>query len=335
MEQSRRKETESAERVLKRILVKKFQSHTRTSIKLHPRVNVIVGDSMKGKTAILRGILLALDNSPSGAQYYSNHCDVPGTTVVKLVFHDTSVELQKRVNRTKDGKKKVLWQKYIIDGDDELEGFKSKVPKEVQEALDINKITFQTQLEQPFILAASGPQIARIINDITGLENVDEWQRTINTMVLRESGSIKDLQKAVKEEKTVLSKYKGLDDVGKLIKDYERLTESAADLEDRIEVLSEAVSELQTVDRRISILTQAKQELEELRKQQPSAKENQYEAVMEAALEYISAVKNIKAYKLKLGGLKKRYVETLRRLKRCPFCASKVKDVNHIIEHII
>lgn len=332
-----RKETQGEmkdERILKRLFFKRFQSYLSASLRFHPRVNVIVGTSMYGKTAILRALRLALFNEPAGAEYYPTFEDFPGITVVKVVANDHTVEIHKRVVANKDGEAKVDWQKYIIDDGEPLKGFKKSVPDEVKEALDIHEINFQKQLDPHFILSTSGPKIARIVNEITGLEKVDTWQSTLNTMIRAVSTQVRDLGKEIKKEKTELSKYDGLDKIAPLIEEYDSIVERTTKLEDEIEELTEAVSTLDGLDPKLEQLTEVRKELERYEINDLPAKIKQVDADIEACVGYLTFEGNIQVQEEKRLKHQKDYVALLKSLKRCPFCYSKTEDINHLLEHL-
>ena len=53
-------------RYIKRIILQNFQSHKYSVIELNEELNVIVGPSDSGKSAIIRGLKWALYNEPAG-----------------------------------------------------------------------------------------------------------------------------------------------------------------------------------------------------------------------------------------------------------------------------
>jgi AAA15 family ATPase/GTPase len=57
--------------LIEKIVIKNFQSHNRTVLKLHEGINGIIGRPNSGKTAIIRAILLLKNNRPSGFAYHN------------------------------------------------------------------------------------------------------------------------------------------------------------------------------------------------------------------------------------------------------------------------
>ena len=47
-----------------------FQSHLNTVIELHPGLNILVGESDQGKTAIIRALRWLFYNEPRGTGFY-------------------------------------------------------------------------------------------------------------------------------------------------------------------------------------------------------------------------------------------------------------------------
>jgi DNA repair ATPase RecN len=57
---------------MKNIKIQNFQSHKNTELNLHPNVNIIVGQSSSGKTAIFRAIEWLNTNRPLGTRFISH-----------------------------------------------------------------------------------------------------------------------------------------------------------------------------------------------------------------------------------------------------------------------
>lgn len=70
---------------IKKVIIENFQSHKYTELDFDEHLNVIVGPSDQGKSAIIRGIKWALFNEPSGNFFIregENDCSVT------IVFND-------------------------------------------------------------------------------------------------------------------------------------------------------------------------------------------------------------------------------------------------------
>jgi len=61
--------------VVEKITIKNFQSHEETELQFSSGVNVIVGSSDSGKSAILRALKWVVQNKPSGTAFFTEGSD--------------------------------------------------------------------------------------------------------------------------------------------------------------------------------------------------------------------------------------------------------------------
>lgn len=172
--------------MIKSIKLENFQSHKETKLNFHEGVNVIIGASDVGKTAILRALIWVKDNQPSGTEFQSHW---GGTTRV-------SVELAEghTVIRTRSSKENTYT---IIYPDGEKEVFKAfgqSVPEKVSSVLNLSEVNIQKQLDGPFLLSKSPSEVARFLNKIVRLDIIDEAQSNINSDIRRINSAKKDVE---------------------------------------------------------------------------------------------------------------------------------------------
>ncbi|MCG4583261.1 AAA family ATPase, partial [Anaerosalibacter bizertensis] len=161
---------------IKKVVLENFQSHKYTELEFDERLNVIVGPSDQGKSAIIRGIKWALFNEPSGNFFIregENDCSVT------IVFNDNT-----KIKRYKS-KSKNLYYLYNSENKEQIfEGFGTNVPKEIIEATNIrkvyldgkqtNSINISDQLEGPFLLSEKTATRANSIGRLVGVHIVDD-----------------------------------------------------------------------------------------------------------------------------------------------------------------
>lgn len=157
------------------VRLENFQSHVDTTIRFHQGLNVIVGQSDSGKTAILRAIRWALYNEPRGTEFMR----VGANFVRVTVAFDHGVTIIRERTSSKN--------RYIIrkEGEEDLilEGFGVHVPIEVIEAhgMDYLRIDQDTelmihlsqQLDGPFLLEQSNSVRAKTLGRISGAHYLD------------------------------------------------------------------------------------------------------------------------------------------------------------------
>ena len=149
---------------MKKIKIKGFQSHKSSELNLHPNVNIIVGQSSSGKTAIFRAIEWLNTNRPLGTRFISH-----GETQAEVTIDD--------VRGTKTDKGKTYYELANNRFDSG-----SNVPDLVTNALNINPINFQDQLSEHFLITSSPGEVARTFNRILNIEKVDEYVSKLSSL---------------------------------------------------------------------------------------------------------------------------------------------------------
>ena len=154
------------------IHLENFQSHEDTTLELDPGVNVIIGPSDSGKTAIVRALRWLVWNRPTGEAFRSSW---GGDTTVTIYLDKRMVSRVRTKNHNA----------YYID-DQVYEAFKADVPSDVVKLLNIDSINLQQQLDRPFLLDAHPSQVAQYLNEVAHLDVIDralgrltKWIRAI------------------------------------------------------------------------------------------------------------------------------------------------------------
>lgn len=158
-----------------RVVIENFQSHGRTEIHLTDGLNVFVGPSDSGKSAILRALRWLLYNQPRGSDFMrvgKDRCRVSLTLTDGItIIRERSSSNNRYILRNSDGEERVF------------EGFGGQVPLEVMEAHGMHPLKmdadwnlpaqFGTQLEEPFLLSETGGVKAKSIGRISGAHIID------------------------------------------------------------------------------------------------------------------------------------------------------------------
>lgn len=161
---------------IKRVILENFQSHKHSVVDFNEGLNVIVGPSDSGKSAIIRGIKWALYNEPSG-DYFIREGETECS--VTLEFNDNIV-LKRYRSKYKNT--------YILTDRDrneiKFEGFGSNVPQEIIDTVGIKKINLDSdssnainlgeQLEGAFLLSEKTSIRASAIGRLVGVNIIDD-----------------------------------------------------------------------------------------------------------------------------------------------------------------
>lgn len=160
---------------IKSIEIENFQSHKYSKLDFSENLNVIVGPSDNGKSAIIRALKWVLFNEPKGTEfirYGENFCRV------SIILSDGSKIIRERT------KTKNLYKLIKNSNETVFEGFGNDIPVDIIEAHQINKVNIDKenniclniseQLEGPFLLNQPNSLKSKAIGKIIGLHILDD-----------------------------------------------------------------------------------------------------------------------------------------------------------------
>jgi len=162
--------------MIKSLEIQNFQSHEDNYLEFDKGVNIIVGSSDSGKTAIIRALRWLAFHKPSGDEMRSHW---GGETRVELFTDDAHVV-----------KKKDKEQEYIL-GDLHFKAFGTTVPDEIVQALNLSDVNLQMQLDAPFLLSETPGAVAQYFNKVARLDKIDRATQTINSSIRQLTNDIK------------------------------------------------------------------------------------------------------------------------------------------------
>lgn len=161
--------------MIQEIRLENFQAHRQLRLALSPGLNVIVGPTDRGKSAIIRAIKwLALHESQDGIITH-------GETSVKVGVKTDDGPIVRFRDKKKYGYK--LGQvEYLACGKEQ--------PKDVQARHNLSEINFQGQHDPHFLLSLTPGQAAKEINKIVALDDIDVALTWIKTREIRSNTEI-------------------------------------------------------------------------------------------------------------------------------------------------
>ncbi len=249
---------------LRKVVVDNFQSHEHTELALEPGLNVIVGPSDYGKSALVRALRWLFYNEPKGA----NFIRVGARAVRVLVEFDDGTKLQRL--RDTGGKNRYILQR---PGEEEkiYEGFGGDVPHEIILASGVRKVFIDErnrvelnlggQLEAPFLLAENGAVRAKVIGQLGGVHILDWAQKSVGTDLRRLREEENRCSLNLKNLETALHAYDHLPRLEAQIRDLEEAAARAEAIINTIDALNEIQkqwneleSALKEVERRLEAL---------------------------------------------------------------------------------
>ena len=182
--------------MIKFLEIQNFQSHEESNLEFDPGVNVIIGNSDSGKTAIIRALRWAVWNRPTGNSIQSSW---GGETVITVQTEEGEVSRIKGktdayvLNRV--GGKKLVFK-----------AFGTSVPDEIQNFFNINEINLQQQLDAPFLLSKTSGEVASHFNKVARLSKIDTGTSNVNSWITKLKSDIgkdeSDIEKFTEQLKT-------------------------------------------------------------------------------------------------------------------------------------
>ncbi|HWI64741.1 MAG TPA: AAA family ATPase [Symbiobacteriaceae bacterium] len=241
-----------------RVTIENFQSHAKSELDFGRGLNVIIGPSDNGKSAVLRAIRWALYNEPRGSEFVRSGARECRVTVTM----SDGVEITRELTLTKSGapsRNRYLVKAPGAEETQVFEGFGTEVPAEVirahgmpQVLLDTDKrvlLSFGSQLEGPFLMAESGSLRARAIGRLLGVHVVDAAMR--NTQ--RDQRTVKQetarLEQRLEQYDRDLEQYADIPEQEERLERAEVLLAMAAELKTRLAKLEQVREGLERTDR--------------------------------------------------------------------------------------
>ena len=191
--------------MIKSIEINNFLSHKKTYLELSSGLNIIVGPTDSGKSAIIRALKWLVWNRPVGDSYRSSW---GGDTRVGIIVDNVCVT---RVKSDKEN------QYFVgdIESEDYLEfnAIKTDVPEEIRKALNLNEINLQTQFESHFLLSKSAGEVASHFNKVAHLDRIDVGLFNVQKWLRKVQDSIKSSEEQIKELHTELAEFDNIQEI--------------------------------------------------------------------------------------------------------------------------
>jgi exonuclease SbcC len=178
--------------------IKNYESHKNTIINLHPGLNIIVGESDKGKSGFFRAFNKCRTNAPLGSGMRPLYWE--GDGLVKVTFEEgQSVSWHQK----KSGN-------FYQVNDSDLMNAGTSVPEEVKAIFNMQEINCQTQIDRSFLMFETAGERGRILNKLAGLDKIDSTISNAKSDVNKIKSNRKIQTALVKEYQDDLINYKEL-----------------------------------------------------------------------------------------------------------------------------
>ncbi|MBW8001690.1 MAG: hypothetical protein FVQ80_06670 [Planctomycetes bacterium] len=192
--------------MLKRLKIAYFQSWEEGEFVLHPGLNVIIGESDKGKSSVGRAFTWFLKNSLQDFSFRSTFADKKDVT--KFVVEDDkgNVFSRERVPGTASQNNRYRLNRKVF------KAVGKGVPKEISDAVNLSEYNVQLQHDRYFLLQDTPAAAAKVLNSVTGLESIDFLLSHINSTDRTADAGIRTRKKEIVELKAEANRYKNVDE---------------------------------------------------------------------------------------------------------------------------
>lgn len=201
--------------MIEQVTLVNFHKHENLTVDFKAGLNIITGETDAGKSALLRAIYWVLFNRPLGDGYILDGKD---NAQVILKFSDGN-----KITRTKSSKE----NSYTINDDAPLKAVSTGVPEPVQKILNMGQINYQDQWHPPFMLSMKPPEVARYLNSVSGLSQIDSTSKNIKARASKTKTLLKNAKADVKQSNQEISDLVFIDKLEEQVLDLETVREKA------------------------------------------------------------------------------------------------------------
>lgn len=244
--------------MIKRLCIENFQSHYESGFTFSEGVNAIIGESDQGKSSVLRALNWLINNRPLGESFRSHWAKEENkNTIVSIVLDDNIV-----IQRIKGNKDNLY---HLTDKTQkEFKALGSEVPVDIQKALNFSELNIQKQLDAPFLLSESPGEIARFLNQIVNIDNIDASLKKIDSSIRKNKAEtifnekeLKVTEEELKEYEWVLEAEEEFKKIQKQNTTWEKLSDKLIDLSNLIyqfEEIEEVEYDIKKAEKEFSLI---------------------------------------------------------------------------------
>lgn len=189
--------------LLESVSIKNYQKHKRLRMTFKEGLNVIVGETDRGKSSALRAILWVLTNKPKGKSFINWEEKKKRASQVKVSIKMDGELLQRNKKGSSENSYRLGNKKFKASG--------QEIPKEVDEFINISEeVNIQKQLDAPFLLSETAGEVGRKLNKVVNLEKIDSSLKNIAHVLSKERRDLEYARGYLDETEKELAEYEWL-----------------------------------------------------------------------------------------------------------------------------
>ena len=219
--------------MLSKLTLKDFQNHKDTTLEFSPGVNVIVGSSDAGKSALIRALEWVRTNRPRGDGFI-RHGKKACSVQVECVSDKTHTIIRSRSGRNNE---------YQLDNN-MMKAVGSDVPMVITDCLKLDDLNVQHQLSPHFLVLDSPGAIAKSISAAIHLEAMDACVSEANRRVRSLNGKVTAEEESIESLAKELETFKDLAQLAADLEQAEELHSNINELTDKRNSLFQSIAAL-------------------------------------------------------------------------------------------
>jgi exonuclease SbcC len=295
-----------------------FQSHKDTTLALDPGLNVIVGASDSGKSAIIRALRWLIWNRPMGDAFINHNA--------QGAFVNITTDEMDVIQRAKGPG----GNEYRIN-DQFFKAFGNDVPEEIQAILNMDEVNLQQQLDRPFLISNSPGEVAAYFNKIVRLDKIDAGTKKINSQIRTLTNQISADESRKEQFEIELGEYKYLDhfevdleELEKMNRDSQNITRAIDNITSALAIIDTDAKYMEDLKMRLDFLTPVDEILDLHQKRDELASEKYILKNQKESIQRIES--EINQASLELSAMEEYYHKEMQGT--CPLCGSEITTKN-------
>ena len=272
--------------MFEKLKIQNFQSHKDTEFDFVPGINIIIGTSDSGKSAVFRALKWLMYNRPVGDAFCSYWSDKQAR--VELQLDDCTIVREREKSK----------QLYKLDSL-AFTAFKTEVPEEIVRALNMGEVNFQQQFDRPFLLDISSGEVAQYFNKIAHLENIDKALKLLHSKERTAKQNIERYTEDKEKSEQELEKYADIDIIDRQLSICEKIDSYLSVVANEIDNISSIISQVGQLQDQLSSEKVVNSLLEEIKEIITyETEQEQFASLLEpyyAVVEQIEELKDVDA----------------------------------------
>mgnify|MGYP002749761395 CR=1 FL=1 len=221
--------------MINKIKIANYQSHKDTELELDSGVNVIIGESDSGKSAIVRAINWNSKNNPYRKRRGTKKKDFAEVTIE----YDNCIVTRKRNDYENIYK--------INDEENDLKAFGTNVPQEIAEKINFSELNIQNQMDASFLLSKTDGEIGKFLNKIIKIDIIDTCLSNLERRKREGQKGLNNANETIDDLKDELSDYDCLEKYENIVNKLENDHKKYAVLKDKHATLDSVITKIKNL----------------------------------------------------------------------------------------